>query len=98
MEGEIKVSAVKTKETVVKNARDEDFEHKSIERLKPDDDEVMGIRVITAGNREFTVKAHDRYSLWHIKPKKGPVPKELSGQYTSVEQAQRAIEIYVNRD
>lgn len=49
--------------------------------------------------QKFTVVQDGQFALWRVVPSKGPVPLELDGRYTSVAQAEQAIQTYVsNRD
>jgi len=44
--------------------------------------------------RKFVVRCKDPYGHWHISPRKGPVPAALKGAYTSVLDAELAIQRY----
>lgn len=64
--------------------------------FKTVEDEI-GRREIEVAGSVFTAIATDPFGFFHVKSKKGPVPKELSGQYTSAIEAERAITIYMNK-
>ena len=44
----------------------------------------------------FKIYCIDPYGFWHIKPTKGETPLKLSGSYTSFNQAERALDGYMN--
>ena len=44
-------------------------------------------------NYKFT--CHDPYGFWKISSSKGTTPKELTGQYTSLNECERAVGAYI---
>lgn len=47
-------------------------------------------------NVTYTIKASDPYGFWTISVPKKVTPKAISGNYTSVEEAEKAIIVYSN--
>lgn len=45
----------------------------------------------------YTIKASDPYGLWHITAKQGTLPDFLKGEFTGRTEAQRKIDVYVNK-
>lgn len=43
------------------------------------------------------VRRTDPYGFWHCQYEKGAVPEELTGSFTSFDEAKKAVEIYFNR-
>lgn len=65
-----------------------------------EDDEgnlVIGRRIVKAEKQEFELQSIDPTGFWRVVTKKGNVPLELSGMYTSPVIARRAIESYLGR-
>lgn len=55
------------------------------------------IKHYTKGDQTFVITCSDPYGFWTIKQaKQGPAPKEFAGQYTSLHDAQKAIDAFVN--
>lgn len=64
--------------------------------FKTVEDEI-GRREIDVAGTVYTAIASDPFGFFTVKNKRnGHVPKELSGQYTSALEAERAITIYEN--
>ena len=64
-----------------------------------EDDEgnlVIGRRIVKTEKQEFELQSVDPTGFWKVVTKKGTVPLELSGMYTSPVIARKAIESYVN--
>lgn len=53
-------------------------------------------RVMTYKEITFNVSASDPYGLWTIRVPKKQTPVALTGQYTSLDEAEKAIIRYVN--
>ncbi len=61
-----------------------------------DDENEIGSRYIKVKDREYKFVATDPYGLFHIVPKKGKLPDDLTGKYTSPQEAERHITQYYN--
>lgn len=85
------------KKVKTKNPKTDDFitTNQRIE-YEPEDDE-MGRRIVEVdGEEKFTVVQKDPFALWYIKNKSNKVPKQLSGMFTSIGEAEKAINSFVN--
>lgn len=45
----------------------------------------------------YKIECRDPFGFWYIIPMKGPVPEILSGTYTSIIQAERALDNYIQQ-
>jgi hypothetical protein len=57
---------------------------------------VTGTRDIEIGDKKYTLVRKDPYGFWYIQAASGRLPTELSGQFTDVASAVRAVTVYVN--
>lgn len=48
-------------------------------------------------NNAIRAERRDPYGFWHCSLERGPIAKELSGVYTSFEEAQKAIKTFLER-
>ena len=83
---------------VTKNPKTDGFEAE----FKELSDDQMGMRIVELPNKDgkpqtFNVIQEGQFALWKVVPAKGKVPEELSGKYTSIKQAELAIQAYVNK-
>lgn len=62
--------------------------------------DLAGIRTVTLSNgSKLHMKREDTFNFWTINYDKGQVPESLSGRYTSMDEALRGINIYLeNKD
>ena len=74
---------------VIKNPKTEGFED-VLEIFDEEEDEI-GSRYVKIGEKEYKFVFKDPHGLCFINVKKGRLPDELSGAYTSVQEAERAI-------
>lgn len=83
--------------TKVKNPKTDAFVtyNEPLDTFEPEEDEIGRREVETAEGEQFTIVSKDPYALWEIKNRTNKVPKQLEGLYTSVSEAQRAIDSYV---
>ena len=72
-----------------------DGETIDLEQELEDEPDMMALRIVETKDRSFKVVQHNPYALWKIKPDHGPLPEALSGLYTSINDAEFAIERYV---
>lgn len=61
------------------------------------DRDIPNIREVEVGKNKLLVKREDPYGFWHVNYERGVTPQDLSGAYTSAEQALAAIEIYLKK-
>lgn len=64
----------------------------NFEQTKEDEGKV---KFRTHDGQIFKLYCTDPYGFWYIKPIKGMTPEKLSGSYTSLNQAERALEGYM---
>jgi len=57
---------------------------------------ATGIRHVTVGDRQFKFTRRDPFGFWYISTSKGRLPDSLTGVYTSVSEAEKAVTTYVN--
>ena len=63
-----------------------------------EEEDTIAVRTIeTDKGKQFIIRSKDPYALWEIKAKTGRTPEALSGLFTSQQDAQRQIDIYVNK-
>lgn len=55
------------------------------------DEEEIGSRWMMIKGREYKLEARNPYGHFHIIPRKGTLPEELRGSYTSSQEAERHI-------
>ena len=62
------------------------------------EEDQMGVRHLEAEDgSQWTIVQRDPFALWEIRNKKGgKMPEKLSGAYTSVDNAEKAIQFYLN--
>ena len=60
------------------------------------DNEITGTRYVEIANRKFSLIRRNPYGFWYVQPEKGRTPRELSGVYTTVPDAEKAITVYIN--
>jgi len=56
-----------------------------------ENDNEIGSRWVTAGGKEYKFQFRDPYGHCFIIPKKGTLPEDLKGAYTSVQEAERHL-------
>lgn len=61
----------------------------------PDENETARRFIEAENGMKFTTKVFDPYGLVRVQVDKGKLPQELSGQYTSLSEAEMAIEAYL---
>lgn len=59
-----------------------------------DDEAIMAVRHVEVAGQSYKVIADGQYALWTIQTSVGPLPQALKGQYTSPDEASKAIEAY----
>lgn len=59
--------------------------------------EDTSVRELVKEGREFRLVKSNQYGFWTIHPKKGPVPKELEGSYTTIGAAELGLQNYLNK-
>lgn len=62
------------------------------------DKDLSNERVFSVGKNKLRVKKADPYGFWSCSYEKGVTPEELSGNYTSFEEARKAIENYFTKN
>lgn len=75
----------------IKNPKTEGFEDVFELFDTPESEEEIGSRWLKIKGREYKLEARDPYGHFHIIPKKGTLPEELRGSYTSSQEAERHI-------
>lgn len=73
------------------NPKTDGNEHMATE---DDNEDVMAIRHVEVAGQSYKVIADGQYALWSIQTSVGPLPQVLKGQYTSPDEATKAIEAY----
>jgi hypothetical protein len=53
-------------------------------------------REYTVGNNKLRLRRQDPYGFWTVSYERGAAPDVLSGQYTSVSEAEKAIQSYLD--
>ncbi len=79
----------KWREEVEEELKDQDFEHGEMGL-------ITSIRHVKCKGSTFRLERKDPHGFWYVKPNRGQLPKELSGAFTSVDQATRVVEHYAN--
>ena len=74
----------------------EDFELFDTSDTEEDDNEI-GSRWMEHGGKEYKFVFKDPYGHCFVQVKKGRVPDDLNGAYTSVQEAERAVYQYHSR-
>ena len=59
------------------------------------DKDLSNDRKFVLDKNVLHVRRLDPYGFWKCSYEKGPVPAELSGEYTSFDEARKAIEYYL---
>ena len=54
-------------------------------------------RVLVLDKAKYTIKAEDPYGFWVIKFSAGKIPAVLTGHYTSVDEAEKALTNYLTQ-
>jgi hypothetical protein len=57
--------------------------------------DLPNVRTYDVGNNKINITRHDPFGFWRISYQRGAVPSQLDGQYTSIEEARRAVEAYL---
>lgn len=86
--------------SVIKNPKTEGFEDILQINDIPDDedDSEIGSRYVEIGGKEYKFVFRDPYGHCFIVAKKGRLPDALTGAYTSVQEAERAILQWTSRE
>ena len=87
-----------TKKTIKVRNPKSDGENIEVEEFYNEDADLMGLRFVDVdGQRKYIVKAHGQYGMWVIHSENGGgVDDSLKGMFTSMADAERAIERYLN--
>jgi hypothetical protein len=48
-------------------------------------------------NNAICAERRDPYGLWHLSLERGPISRELTGAFTSYEEAQKAIQAFLSK-
>lgn len=75
----------------MKNPKTEGFEDVFELFDTPDNEEEIGSRWLMIKGKEYKLEARNPYGHFHIIPRKGTLPEELRGSYTSSQEAERHI-------
>lgn len=59
------------------------------------DKDLSNDRKFVLGKNVLHVRKQDPYGFWKCSYEKGPVPQDLSGHFTSFDEAKKAIEKYL---
>lgn len=59
------------------------------------DKDLSNERVFDLGTNKIRVIRTDPYGFWHISFERGQLPKKLKGNYTSFDQAEKAVRAYL---
>lgn len=62
------------------------------------DKDLANERIFSVGKNKLRVKKSDPYGFWNCSYEKGITPEELSGSFTSFEEARKAIENYFTKN
>ena len=90
--------AKKTKLTEMINTKTDEVDLKVSQETEDEEgNAIIGKRVVKTDKADFELQSLDPTGFIKIKAKKGKVPEELAGLYTTPFGAQRAIEAYVNK-
>jgi hypothetical protein len=54
-------------------------------------------RIVSVAGKSFKFQRRDPYGFWYIVPNKGRLPDELDQSFTTPTEAQKALEIYINK-
>lgn len=57
--------------------------------------DLPNIRSYDLGNNKLNIKRTDPYGFWVISFERGQVPASLKGQYTSIDDARKAVKTYL---
>jgi hypothetical protein len=57
--------------------------------------DMPNLRIREVGNNKIRMERKDPYGFVYLSYERGPLPEELKGSYTSFDEANKAVDVYI---